>query len=224
MVAKYRDALRVVRQHVSSKRSWVELMKLSEMDDSPEVAVDIHMDDPPAQISSIRTRIKSLVTGVWDTLKKLTEYMAPTVVKTPATPATTAILEPEVDPDELGLSVPQNALLTFSHDRRFDWVTFSRNLMIESLNATESGLQPLSTKVKDNQSAFNAWIWTWAYEDPDKVGDDHRFPDKCTVATFFTILLDGRIVECFSKTACPSRTIVLRQRQIRFNPIPDKVH
>ena len=213
-------------------------MKLSDMDDAPEAAVDIHMDDPPAQISSIRTRIKSLATGVWDMLKKLTEYMAPTVVKTPATSATTAILEPEIDPDEIGLSVPQNTLITFSHDRRFDWATFSRNLMIESLNATteskpvihhkapplltwpenqswdcmariahrltlptpdpwsnseymeiaESGLQPLSTKVKDNQSAFNNWIWTWAYEDPDKVGDDHRFPDKYTMATFFTIL------------------------------------
>ena len=81
MVIKYRDALREVRTYVNSKRSWVELMKSSEMDDAPEAAVEIHMDNPPAQISSIRTRIKSLATGVWDMLKKLTEYMAPRLSK-----------------------------------------------------------------------------------------------------------------------------------------------
>ena len=102
MVTKYRDALRVVRDHINSKKSWVELMKSSDMDDGPEAAVDIHMDDPLAQISSIKTRIKSLVTGVWDLLKGLTERMAPTVVKTPATSATTAIREPEIDPAEIG--------------------------------------------------------------------------------------------------------------------------
>ena len=217
MVTKYRDALHVVENHVNTKRSWVELMKSSTIDDGPESAVDIHMDDPPAQISSIRTRIKSLATGVWDLLKRLTEYMAPTVVKTPATSVTTTILEPEIDPAEIGLSVPENALITLNHDRRFDWAAFSRNLLIQSLNApieskpvihhkapaiftwpenqtwdsmdriahrlaiptpdpwssseymeiAESALQPLSTKVQDNQSAFNNWIWTWAYDDPE---------------------------------------------------------
>ena len=58
MVTKYRDALRVVREHVNSKKSWVELMKFSTMDDGPEAAVDIHLDNPPALISSIKTRIK----------------------------------------------------------------------------------------------------------------------------------------------------------------------
>ena len=53
MVTKYRDALRVVRDHINSKKSWVELTKSSDMDDGPEAAVDIHMDDPLAQISSI---------------------------------------------------------------------------------------------------------------------------------------------------------------------------
>ena len=80
-------------------------MKLSVIDDGPEVAVDVHLEDPPAQVSSIKTRIKSLATGVWDLLKRLTEYMAPTVVKTPATSATAEVLDPEVDPDDFGLSV-----------------------------------------------------------------------------------------------------------------------
>ena len=47
MVTKYRDALRAVRDHVNSKSSWVELMKSSTMDDGPEVAVDIHLENPP---------------------------------------------------------------------------------------------------------------------------------------------------------------------------------
>ena len=134
MVIKYRDALRAVREHVNSKKSWVELMTSSDMDDGPEAAVGIHLADPPAQISSIKTRIKSLATGVWDLLKRLTEHMAPTVVKTPATSATTAVLEPEIDPAEIGLSVPQNTLITLNHDRRFDWNVFSRDLQIEVLN------------------------------------------------------------------------------------------
>ena len=102
LVEKYRDALPAVREHLNSKQSWIELMKLSEMDDGPEVAVDVHLDNPPAQVSSIKTRIKGLATGVWDLLKRLTEYMAPTVVKTPATPATADVLEPEIDPDDFG--------------------------------------------------------------------------------------------------------------------------
>ena len=141
-------------------------------------------------------------------------------------------------PSQFGMSVPQNTLITSSHNRRFDWEMFSGNLMIEALNAdpevkpvihhkapsvfvwpenqawncmeriaprlelsvpepwsnpefaeiAESALQPLSTKVKDNQSAFNNWIWTWAYEDPDKQGDPNRIPDKYPLGVFFTIL------------------------------------
>ena len=118
LVKKYRDALRAVKEHLSSKKSWVELMKLSVMDDGPEVAVDVHLDDPPAQVSSIKTRIKSLATGVWDLLKRLTEYMAPTVVKTPATSATAEVLDPEIDPADFGLSVPENTLITRQHNRQ----------------------------------------------------------------------------------------------------------
>ena len=116
LVKKYRDALRAVQEHLNSKQSWVELMKLSDMDDGPEVAVDVHLDDPPAQVSSIKTRIKSLATGVWDLLKRLTEYMAPTVVRTPVTPATAEVLDPEVDPDDF-------------------WQIFARDLKIETLNS-----------------------------------------------------------------------------------------
>ena len=104
LVKKYRDALRAIREHLNSKQSWVELMKLSDMDDGPEVAVDVHLEDPPAQVSSIKTRIKGLATGVWDLLNRLTEYMAPTVVKIPATTATAEVLDPEIDPDGFGLS------------------------------------------------------------------------------------------------------------------------
>ena len=227
LVTKYRDALRAVKEHLNSKKNWVELMKLSEMDDGPEVAVDVHLDDSPAQISSIKTRIKSLATGVWDLLKRLTEYMAPTVVKTPATSATTEILEPEIDPVDFGLSVPENTLITRQHNRRFDWNIFARDLMIETLIAkvedkpvihhkappvftwpenqswncmdriaprltvptpdpwsnteyielAESAIDPLATRPKDAASAFNNWIWTWAYVDPNLKGDDNRLPD-----------------------------------------------
>ena len=110
-------------------------MKLSAIDDAPEVAVDVHLEDPPAQVSSIKTRIKSLATGVWDLLKRMTEYIAPTVVKTPATSATAEVLDPEDDPDGFGLSVPENTLITRQHNRRFDWQKFARDLLIESLNA-----------------------------------------------------------------------------------------
>ena len=43
LVRKNRDAVRVVREHLNSKKSWVELMKLSVIDDGPEVAVDVHL-------------------------------------------------------------------------------------------------------------------------------------------------------------------------------------
>ena len=133
LVKEHNDAVRVVRDHINSKRSWIELMKLSSIDDGPEVAVDVHLENPPAQVSSIKTRIKSLATGVWDLLKRMTEYLAPTVVKTPAT----SVLDPETDPDVFGLSVPENTLITRQHNRRFNWQKFALDLLIESANAKE---------------------------------------------------------------------------------------
>ena len=103
------------------------------LDDAPEVAVNSHLEDPPAQVSSIKTRLKRLATGVWDLLKRLTEHMSPSVNKTPATPASTMVLEPVVDPVEFPPSVPQNTLISLEHNRRFDWAKFSRTLLIEVL-------------------------------------------------------------------------------------------
>ena len=171
-------------------------------------------------------------------MKGLTEYLAPTVVKTPATSATTVVLEPEIDPSQFGMSVPENTLITLSHNRRFDWEMFSGNLKAVTFKAepkdkpvmhhkappvfvwpendnwdcmeriaprlelpvpepwsnpeyaeiVETALDPLSKRVKDHQSAFNNWIWTWAYKDPWKEGDDHRIPDKYPLGVFLTIL------------------------------------
>ena len=135
MVVKHRDAFHAVKAHISSAKNWVDLMRSSSIDDGPEVAVDIHMENPPPGLSTVKTRIKRLVTGVWDLLKGLTEYLAPTVVKTPATSATTAVLEPEIDPSQFGMSVPENALITLSHNRRFDWEMFSGNLKAETFKA-----------------------------------------------------------------------------------------
>ena len=58
----------------------------------------------------------------------------------------------------------------------------------EYTDIAESAFQPLSKKPKDAPSAFNGWIWTWAYEDPDKQGDDDRIPDKYPLGAFFTLL------------------------------------
>ena len=131
MLEKHRDAFQMVRNHINPRKSWVALVKSSMLDDGPESAVDIHLENPPAPISSIRTKIRSLATG--DLLKRLTEHLAPAVTKTPATPASTTILEPEIDPEEVGFSVPQNTLTTVDHNRRFNWTAFSRDLLIEVL-------------------------------------------------------------------------------------------
>ena len=223
------------------------------MDDGPEVAVDVHLDDPPAQVSSIKTRIKSLATGVWDLLKRLTEYMAPTVVRTPATSATAEVLDPEIDPDDFGLSVPENALITRQHNRRFDWQIFARDLKIETLNSkvedkpmiyhkappiftwpenqswncmdriaprlkvptpdpwsnteylqlAESAIDPLATRPRDAASAFNNWIWTWAYVDPNQKTDVNRLPDKYPLGVYFTILWMAGLVNASNKYDTP---------------------
>ena len=54
----------------------------------------------------------------------------------------------------------------------------------EYAEIAESALQPLSVKVKDAPAAFNNWVWTWAYEDPEQQGDDNRIPDKYPMAPF----------------------------------------
>ena len=63
MVVKHRDAFHAVKAHISSAKNWVDLMRSSSIDDGPEVAVDIHMENPPPGLSTVKTRIKRLVTG-----------------------------------------------------------------------------------------------------------------------------------------------------------------
>ena len=85
MVTKHRGALEAMRVIMLSNDSWIDLMKNSTMDDGPETAVSIHLEDPPNQISSIKTKIKGLASGIWEVVKKMTERIALSVVKTPAT-------------------------------------------------------------------------------------------------------------------------------------------
>ena len=111
------------------------------LDDAPEVTVNSHLEDPPAQVSSIKTRLGRLATGAWDLLKKVTERLSPTVTGTPATPASPMVLEPVVDPVDFPQSVPQNTFITIEH-RRFDWGKFSRDLLIEVMKV-ERELKPV---------------------------------------------------------------------------------
>ena len=71
------------------------------MDDAAESAVFIHADNLPGQVSMVKAKIKKITAGIWDMLKRLTEKLAPSVVRTPATAQ-----EPEIDPSEFGDSVP----------------------------------------------------------------------------------------------------------------------
>ena len=74
---------------MDSDTEWVKLMKSSTLDDGPENAVHIHSDKPPEQVSTVKAKIKNITAGIWDMLKRLTEQLAPSVVRTPATVATT---------------------------------------------------------------------------------------------------------------------------------------
>ena len=128
MVTKHRGVMEAVRLYISANPSWVDLMTSSTMDDGPETAVSIHLEDPPNRVTSIKTKIKGLASGIWDVVKEVTERIAPTIVKTPAT---TKKKEPTIDPVEFGSSVPQNTVITTKHNRRFDWEEFSRDLLEE---------------------------------------------------------------------------------------------
>ena len=70
------------------------------MDDAAESAVHIHSDKPPEQLSTVKAKIKNITAGIWDMLKRLTEQLAPSVVRTPATVATKVAQEPEINPEE----------------------------------------------------------------------------------------------------------------------------
>ena len=68
---KHRDALRAVQSHVDSKENWMTLMKDSMMDDAVESAVHIHVDKPVDQVSTVKTKLKTITSGIWDMLKEV---------------------------------------------------------------------------------------------------------------------------------------------------------
>ena len=150
---KHREAVKSVQTHLNSKAHWVKLMKESTMDDAAESAVFIHADNLPGQVSMVKAKIKKITAGIWDMLKRLTEKLAPSVVRTPATVATKAAQEPEIDPPEFEDSVPENTLITITHSRRFDWITFARNLLIEVLKV------PKEHKPAINHKAPSLFVW-----------------------------------------------------------------
>ena len=98
------------------------------MDDGPETAVSIHLENPPKPLFSIKNKIKCLASGIWNVVRKLPELIAPTVVHTPAKTKQEELI---VDPKVFGLNVPENTVITIQHPRRFDWVDFSKSLSEE---------------------------------------------------------------------------------------------
>ena len=137
LLTKHREALRAVQGHVDSKANWTTLMKGSMMDDAAESAVHIHVDKPPDQVSTVQAKLKNITAGIWDMLKRLTEHLAPSVVRTPATVATQVTQEPEINPEEFEESVPENTLITSEHNRRFDWEVFAGELLIEIMKVSK---------------------------------------------------------------------------------------
>ena len=153
LLTKHREALKAVQRYVDSKANWVKLMKDSMMDDAAESAVYIHSDKPPEQVSTVKAKIKNITAGIWDMLKRLTEQLAPSVVKTPATVATKATQEPEVNPEEFEECVPENTLITPAHNRRFDWELFAGALLAEVMRV------PKEQKPVINHKAPPLFLW-----------------------------------------------------------------
>ena len=153
LLTKHREAPKAVQSCVDSKANWVKLMKGSMMDDAAESAVYIHSDIPPDQVSTVKAKIKNITAGIWDMLKRLTEQLAPSVVKTPATVATRVTQEPEVNPEEFGDSVPENTFITSEHNRRFDWEMFAGVLLSEVLRV------PKEQKPMINHKAPPLFLW-----------------------------------------------------------------
>ena len=129
------------------------------MDDAAESAVHIHADKAPNQVSTVKTKLKTITAGIWDMLKRLTEHLAPSVVRTPATVATRVAQEPETDPEEFEESVPENTLISSSHNRRYDWELFANQLLTEVMKA------PKDLKPMIDHKAPPMFIWhenrTW---------------------------------------------------------------
>ena len=189
MVTKHRGALDAVRTYISSNNSWVDLMKGCPLDDGPETAVSIHLENPPNRISSIKNKIKGLASGVWDVVKKLTEQVAPTVVKTPAT---IKKQERKTDPEEFGESAPQNAVITNKHNRRFDWEEFSKGLLEEVKKAPKDLKPVIHHKPIKAPPIFN-WHENQAWDSMERVSKRMTIPtpDPWASETFVAIANDA---------------------------------
>ena len=159
LLTKHRESLKEVQTYVNSKPNWVKLMKESKTDDAAESAVYIHSDKTPDLVSAVKVKIKNITAGIWDMLKRLSEQLAPSVVKTPATVASRVAQEPEIDPDEFEDSVPENTLISLAHNRRFEWEAFAKGLLTEVLKA------PKEQKPMINHKPPPLFIWhenqTW---------------------------------------------------------------
>ena len=182
MVHKHRGALEAVRVYISSNPSWVDLMTNTPLDDGPETAVSIHLENPPSRTSSIKSRIKGLASGVWGVVRKLTERVAPTVVKTPAT---IKKKDCKTDPVELGHSVPSNTVITTKHNRRFDWEEFSKGL-IEEVKKAPKDWKPV---IHHKAPPIFTWHENQAWDSMERVSKRLTVPtpNPWTNETFLSI-------------------------------------
>ena len=64
MVTKHRGVTEAVRLYIAANPSWVDLMTSSTMDDGPETAVSIHLENPPNRVTFIKTKIKGLASDL----------------------------------------------------------------------------------------------------------------------------------------------------------------
>ena len=189
LLTKHRESLKEVQAYVSSKPNWVKLMKESKLDDAAESAVSIHSYRTPGLVATAKVKIKNITAGIWDMLKRLTEQLAPSVAKTPATVATGVAQEPDIDPDAFEDSVPENTLISLAHNRRFEWEVFARALLIEVMRA------PKEQKPMINHKAPPLLIWhanqTWDAVSRISHQIDNSVPDPWTCEEYYALAQDG---------------------------------
>ena len=90
----------------------------------------------------------------------------------------------------------------------------------EYVEIAETALDPLSSRPKDAVPAFNNWIWTWAYKDPEQETDIHRFPDKYPMNVFFTIVWMAGLMSASQKHKTPIEELFADEHKsdlIRFS-------
>ena len=71
------------------------------------------------------------------------------------------------------------------------------------MKIAETAITPLTSRPRDSPAAFNNWIWTWAYENPDQETDLHRIPDKYPLGVFFTIVWMAGLMTASKKHKIP---------------------